>query len=108
MTASPSPALSVNLNLRDLAEVAQASLVGTTVTAGTVEVTTDACATSARSLKLRLTDKAGEGDAVIKNYLVKNTNYTVTLANVPTPVGATGQWGQVRVSVGERAKGGMA
>lgn len=47
MTASPSPALSVNLNLRDLAEVAQASVVTSTVPVVATPPTSDELATVA-------------------------------------------------------------
>jgi len=42
--------------------------------------------------------------------LVGGNTYTLTVANVPTPNVAKGQWGQVRVTCGDSTveKGGLA
>lgn len=60
------------------------------VSTGTVSVERDLKACSGRTLKLCLVDTPVAGSTAIANHLVKNTNYTVTLANVPTPMTATG------------------
>lgn len=72
------------------ATVANSSLVDDAVTTGTVNVERDLKAGSGRTLKLCLVDTPVAGGTPIANHLVKATNYTVTLANVPTPSGATG------------------
>lgn len=83
---------------------------GKALTAVTVEV--DKAAVSRRSVKVLLKPTVDAKDATKKtaNYLVGGATYTLTLANVPTPRTATGQWGQVRVTVGGSAagKGGLA
>lgn len=57
---------------------------------GTVVCERDTKAESGRSLKLVLVDTAVTGGTAIANHLVKNTNYTLVLANVPTPATAKG------------------
>lgn len=72
------------------ATVSNSSSVDGVTTTGTVNVERDLKACSGRTLKLCLVDTPVAGGTAIANHLVKNTNYTVTLANVPTPVTATG------------------
>lgn len=97
------------------ASLGSATLSGTD-TDGTALVTglaveLDLAAVSRRSVKVlvKKTVDATDGTSTA-NWLQLGAAYTLTLANVPTPNTASGQWGQVKVTVGGAAatKGGLA
>jgi len=65
-------------------------MVDGTLTTGTVDCELDVAAVSGRSLKLNLVDTVEADGTTTANHLASNVNYTLTLANVPTPVGNSG------------------